>query len=126
MTGDVTGVAQSPFGRASGHFGNNKTTNQIRRYLADRGIEPEKCRSSKLVFYGPLFPYEHHEHGQPRHPDFNANRQRVANLEKRLIHEVKASGYEMLNRSIPAANGSDDPLWDGVRAAFATVLHPSH
>jgi hypothetical protein len=122
MTGDVTGVAQSPFARAGGHFGSNKTVNQIRRYLEDpHGLKPEECQNFRFLFYGPLFPYEHRL-GQPKHPSFEENRKRVAVLERRLISEIEKSGCEMLNRAVRAVLGADDPLWEGVRAAFATDI----
>jgi hypothetical protein len=123
MTGDVTGVAQSPFARAGGHFGSNKTVNQIRRYLEDpHGLKPEECQSFRFLFYGPLFPYEHRPRGQRKHPSFEENRKRVAALERRLIGEIQKSGYEILNRAVQPVRGTHDPLWESVRAAFATGI----
>ena len=59
MTGDVTGVAQSPFARAGGHFSSKKQMNAVRRHLATHGVEPEFCGGIKLLVYGPVFPYLH-------------------------------------------------------------------
>ena len=38
MTGDVTRVAQSPFGRATSTLGNNKNANTLRRALEASGL----------------------------------------------------------------------------------------
>ena len=66
MTGDVTGVAQSPFARAGAHFGFNKNSNAIRRHLNHHKIVPEECQSLKFLVYGPALPYVHQGHGKLR------------------------------------------------------------
>lgn len=53
MTGDVSGVAQSPFVRAGAHLGFNKNNNALRRLLSKHGVQPERCRELKLLVYGP-------------------------------------------------------------------------
>jgi hypothetical protein len=55
MTGDVTGVAQSPFVRASNHLGQNKNNNALRRRLSERGVNPERCTELSFSAYGPIY-----------------------------------------------------------------------
>jgi hypothetical protein len=116
MTGDVTGVAQSPFARAGAHFGSNKNANAIRRHLIKRDIEPENCKSIELLVYGPVFPYWH---SKPRHSDFDRSRNSVAALEKQLWRSVKALGMEMLNGEPNSRAKLDQPLWEQVWSAFS-------
>lgn len=54
MTGDVGGVAQSPYVRAGAHLGFNKNNNAIRRHLIGRGVEPERCQALEFLAYGPV------------------------------------------------------------------------
>jgi hypothetical protein len=49
MTGDVTRVAQSPFGRATLTLGNNKNANTLRKALEGRGVYPERCKVLTLA-----------------------------------------------------------------------------
>lgn len=124
MTGDVTGVAQSPFARAGSHFGSNKTANQIRRYLKDdHNLEPEACRSFKFMVYGPIRPYQHNV---TERQEFELSRQMVGAIERKLFEEAKKVGYVMLNRKCPDfADNCDDRLWRGAQQAFALLLNPS-
>jgi len=122
MTGDVTGVAQSPFNRWSAHFGFNKKSNAIRRHLETLKIIPEECRSLRFLAYGPILPYVHQEHGIPKHPEFDERRKRVAALEKRLWQEAEKAGHAMLNRKPQSSVNAEGSLWKGVQAAFARHL----
>jgi hypothetical protein len=123
MTGDVTGVAQSPFVRAGTHLGFNKNSNAIRRLLCGKGIEPEHCKSAALLVYGPVLPYWH---THPPHPDFEASRKRVGALERQLWTAAKAAHNTLLNKCPVFPEVFDEPLWEGVRAAFAPHLKLSN
>jgi hypothetical protein len=79
MTGDVSGVAQSPYARAGAHLGSNPNSNALRQHLARKGVEPEKCKTLTFLAYGPVVPY------QPKpHADFEPSRKRVGALERKL------------------------------------------
>jgi hypothetical protein len=123
MTGDVTGVAQSPFNRAAAHFGANKNANAIRRHLASHGFEPENCESFTFSVYGPLVPYWH---SKPRHKDFDESRKRVGALERQLWTAAKAARNTMLNARPSFGIDFDESLWGEVRAAFASHLNLSN
>jgi len=113
MTGDVSGVAQSPIVRTSAHLGFNRKNNAIRRLLGNRGVAPESCKRIALLAYGPVFPYPN--------ADFEANRRRVGSLERQLW--TAAAGHNtMLNERPNFAEEFDRSLWEGVRAAFAPHL----
>lgn len=120
MTGDVTGVAQSPFNRASAHFGFNKNANAIRRHLESHGLKPEDCKGLTFMVYGPVLPYFHSP--EERHRDFNESRKRVGALERQLWTAAKAANYTMLNNRPGFGAEFDESLWRGVRAAFASHL----
>jgi len=123
MTGDVTGVAQSPFNRAAAHFGSNTNANAIRRHLLSHGFEPEKCDSFTYLVYGPVLQYWHAPPPAPRHPDFDESRKIVGALERQLWTAAKETGFTMLNEQPRFAADFDDLLWRGVRAAFAAHLN---
>ena len=118
MTGDVTGVAQSPYVRAGAHLGFNKYNNAIRRHLVCRGVEPEKCKSFAFLAYGPVLPYSQ------GHPDYGANRKRVGALERQLW-TAAAAHNTMLNERPRFADQFEISLWSKVRAAFAPHLNLS-
>ena len=122
MTGDVTGVAQSPFVRAGAHFGFNKNANAIRRHLVSHGVEPEKCKSFAFLVYGPVLRYWHQ---QPRHRDFEVSRKRVGALERRLWTAAREAHNTMLNERPRFAEEFDELLWTDVHAAFAPRLRLS-
>ena len=126
MTGDVTGVAQSPYVRASAHLSFNKNSNAIRKHLAGRGIEPENCKSMTLLAYGPVLPYRHKDPKQPKHPDYEASRKRVGALERQLWTAARAAHNTMLNERPRFADEFDESLWKNVRAAFAAYLKLSN
>lgn len=119
MTGDVTGLAQSPFVRAGAHLGFNKHNNAIRRHLECRGVEPERCKTLVLLAYGPVLPY------RKNHPDFKASRKRVGALERKLW-TAAAVHNTMLNERPRFAEEFDIFLWKKVRAAFAPHLNLSN
>jgi hypothetical protein len=122
MTGDVTGVAQSPFNRAAAHFGSNENANAIKRYLLSHGFEPENCDSFTYLVYGPVQRYWHATPPALRHKDFDESRKRVGALERQLWTVAEAAGYTMLNSRPRFATTFDKRLWRGVHAAFSSHL----
>lgn len=119
MTGDVTGVAQSPFARAGSHFGSNKNANAIRRHLEAKHILPEQCSDFRFLVYGPILPYWH---SVPRHPDFDNSRRSVAALERRLWQYAEDCGLKMLNRKPGSRAPLDEVIWQDVESAFSPYL----
>ena len=116
MTGDVTGVAQSPYVRAGAHLGFNENSNALRRLLVKKGVTPESCKSMTFLAYGPVLPYSHQ---RPKHPDYEASRKRVGALERKLWSAAEAAHNTMLNERPRFAEEFDETLWEDVRAAFA-------
>jgi len=90
MTGDASGLAQSPYVRAGAHLGFNKNNNALRRLLEARDVEPEKCKRMLFLAYGPILPYSH----EPKHPDFQESRKRVGALERQLWTEAEAAAMQ--------------------------------
>jgi hypothetical protein len=119
MTGDVTGVAQSPYVRAGAHLGFNKNSNALRRLLVKQGVEPETCKSMTFLAYGPVLSYSHQH---PKHPDYEASRKRVGALERKLWTAVDAAQNKMLNERPRFAEEFDKSLWEDVRTTFALHL----
>lgn len=119
MTGDVTGVAQSPYARAGAHLGSNKNSNALRRHLAKRDIRPETCRSMTFLAYGPVLPYWH---DTPKHPDYEASRKRVGALERQLWSAAREAHNTMLNERPRHSDRFDEFLWKQVYSAFAQQL----
>ena len=118
MTGDVTGMAQSPYARAGAHLGFNKNSNALRRLLEKRKIQPEGCRALEFLAYGPVLPYWHKQD----HPDYETNRKIIGALERKLWAAAKDAGNVMLNEQPRFAHEFDAPLWETVRAAFAASI----
>jgi hypothetical protein len=119
MTGDVTGVAQSPFARAGSHFSENRNANAIKRHLEKRELKPERCSSIRQLVFGPLYPYWH---SKPRHADFDATRDKVAALERKLWTAARDVGNEMLNRRPNGSDVFDAQRWAAIRLAFLPHL----
>jgi hypothetical protein len=116
MTGDISGVAQSPYARAGAHLGSNPNSNALRQHLARQGIEPERCKTLTFLAYGPVIPY------QPKpHADFEPRRKRVGALERKLW-TAAAVNNTMLNGRPQFSEAFDASLWEKVRAAFASHL----
>jgi hypothetical protein len=120
MTGDVTGVAQSPFVRAGAHLGFNENSNAIRRLLVGRGVEPETCKSMIFLVYGPVLPYA------PKDAGYEASRKRVGALERQLWTAAEAAHNTMLNERPRFAETFDESFWKDVRDAFAAHLKLSN
>ena len=118
MTGDVTGVAQSPYVRAGVHLGFNENNNALRRHLVKRGVEPETCKGMKFLAYGPVLTYRH----KHRHPDYETSRKRIGALERQLWTAAQAAHHTMLNERPRFAEEFDQSLWEDVRAAFSPHL----
>ncbi len=119
MTGDISGVAQSPYVRTSAHLGFNKNNNAVRHHLAARGVMPEDCESISFLAFGPVRPYSH---GQ-LDPDFHTKRKLVGALERKLWAEAEAAGNTMLNGRPQFPPEFDASLWNEVRAQFAHHLN---
>ena len=119
MTGDTTGVAQSPFARAGSHFSENKNANAIKRHLIGREIQPEACKAIRQLVYGPIYPYWH---SIPRHVDFNESRDRVCALERKLWVATQAAGHVMLNKKPNGSDSFDEQKWLEIRDALAPHL----
>lgn len=116
MTGDVTGVAQSPYVRAGGHLSFNENSNALRRHLVKRGVEPEICKSIAFLAYGPVLPYWHK---QPKHPDYESSRKFVGALERQLWTAAAAAHNTMLNEKPRFGEEFDVSSWENIHAAFA-------
>ena len=87
MTGDVTGVAQSPFVRAGAHLGFNTNSNAIRRHLCKRGLAPESYTGMKFFVYGPVLPYS----DKYLKDDYEDSRKSVGALERQLMDDSQGS-----------------------------------
>jgi len=120
MTGDVTGVAQSPYVRAGAHLSFNRNSNAVRRLLVREGVEPESCKSMAFLAYGPVLPYWHKH---PKHIDYEASRKRVGALERQLWTAAEVARNKMLNERPRFAEQFDESLWEDVRDAFAPHLN---
>jgi hypothetical protein len=115
MTGDVTGVAQSPFNRVTGHLSSNKNSNALRKYLRMAGADLESCKSFDLFVFGPIYPVP--DPGK----EYKAARARVATLESRLWYQMKSSGFDMLNPQPGFSADLDFAAWREVCAAFKSI-----
>jgi len=114
MTGDVTRVAQSPFGRATSTLGDNKNANTLRKTLEAKGIDPKRCKALTLAAYGPLYDADDSKH-------FMEHWHKVRSLERALFDALKDDGFEPINRRRPDGRPDYDPkMLDSIRAAFAT------
>jgi len=112
MTGDVTGIAQSPFVRASTHLGQNKKSNALRRRLCERGIDPEHCKELIFSAYGPIYDVTDAK-------NFQDNRRRVGALERALWDALNRDGFEPVNSRPAFADDYDLVLFKEIRSAFA-------
>lgn len=119
MTGDVTRVAQSPFGRATSTLSDsNKNANTLRKTLAERSIDPARCKALTLAAYGPLYDSGDSEH-------YMEHWHKVRSLERALFDALKADGFEPINRRRPDGRPDYDArLLDSIRAAFRTQFPP--
>jgi hypothetical protein len=116
MTGDVTRVAQSPFGRATSTLGDNKNANTLRKALEARGINPEQCKALTLLAYGPLYDASDAENYMARWHDVRA-------LERALFDALKDDGFVPTNKSRPSGRPEcDAALLGAIRSAFAGHL----
>lgn len=114
MTGDVTRVAQSPFGRATSTFSTNKKANTLRRALKAREIDPERCKALTLVAYGPLYDANDAE-------NYMKHWHKVRALERAVFDALKGDGFEPINRKRPDGRTEHDQhLFGAIRLAFAS------
>jgi hypothetical protein len=113
MTGDVTRVAQSPFGRATSTLGNNKNANTLRKALERKGVDLERCKVLTLAAYGPLYDANDAER-------YMEHWHKVRALERALFEALKDDGFEPINRRRPDGRPDYDAnLLDAIRTAFA-------
>ncbi len=117
MTGDVTGVAQSPFVRAAQHLGENNKGNALRRYLLKRGIKPEDCKELIFSAYGPVYVYNPADA-----VNFKDTWRKVGALERALWDALNRNGFDLVNAR-PASRSDYDAALDStlflkIRSAF--------
>jgi hypothetical protein len=103
-TGDVTGVAQSPFVRASLHLRENPNNNALKRCLDKRGITPEGCKEFVFAAYGPLYDYDPNDKVKNRRDTLP----KVRALEQALWDAFKSDGVDLVNPR-PGASQKPDP-----------------
>lgn len=114
-TGDNSTInAQSPFYRIGQHLGGEQECNMLRRYLQERGLEPETC-AFRLVAVGPIM-----EESRSREEHFE-RRDHLAAMEKALSEELQRAGCELMNR-VRSAKPLDAKLYATIRAAFASAF----
>lgn len=112
VTGDSSSQnAQSPFNRMGQHLGSAKNSSMLRNHLEGRGIVPEQC-SFRLVAHGPLLE-EASTWGEHRE-----RRDLLAGIERRLIEDLDAAGYDVMNRS-RSKKPLDEHLYANARTAVA-------
>jgi hypothetical protein len=129
MTGDVTRVAQSPFGRATSTLGTNKEANTLRKALGARGIEPECCKALTLIAYGPLYDAVNAGH-------YMEHWHKVRALERALYDALKDGGFEPINKQRPHGRAEYDAIYSirsgrhsqatSRRNTFAAMLPGGH
>lgn len=116
-TGDSSSTnAQSPFNRMGQHLGFAQNSNMLRRHLAHRGLEPEKC-SFRLVALGPL-EVESVSEGRNEH---DQRRDVVAAMERALAETMTAAGCQVMNKVV-SRKGLDAERFERVRTAFARAF----
>lgn len=114
MTGDVTRVAQSPFGRATSTLGDNKNANTLRKTLEAKGVDPKHCKALTLAACGPLYDADDAEH-------YMEHWHKVRSLERALFDALKDDDFEPINKRRPDGRPDyDGDLLESIRAAFAT------
>jgi hypothetical protein len=111
MTGDVTRVAQSPFGRATSTLGNNKNANTLRSALEARSIDPECCKALTLAAYGPLYDADDAER-------YMEHWHKVRALERALFDALADEGFLLINKRRPDGRPDyDTDVLDRIRSA---------
>jgi hypothetical protein len=115
MTGDVTGVAQSPFVRAHTHLDDNKNSNALRSRLREHDIDPRHCRELVFSAYGPIYDHEDSK-------NFDVNRKKVGALERALWDALQREGFKPVNRRPVFGDDYDLALFKEVRSAFARLF----
>jgi hypothetical protein len=92
-TGDSSSFnAQSAYNRLGKHLGTVTTTNQMRKHLKKKGLEPEACRY-RFAAYGPVLAEAATKDRGTHYP----LRDKVAAMEKELAVLLEAAGYLVLN-----------------------------
>jgi hypothetical protein len=111
-TGDkASRVCQSPFNRLSNHLGGNKHSNALKRHLAQKKIEPERCQF-RFHAHGPLFA----DNSKQTHGELCDV---TSALEKALADAMNESGYEVINK-VHCRIPMDLAMFQAARNAFAT------
>jgi hypothetical protein len=110
-TGDkASRVCQSPFNRLSNHLGGNKHSNALKRHLAQKEIEPERCQF-RFHAYGPLFA----DNSRRTHGELCDV---TSGLEKALAEAMSEAGYDVINK-VPCRTPIDRAMFQSARNAFA-------
>jgi hypothetical protein len=92
-TGDSSSFnAQSAYNRLGKHLGANTTTNQMRRHLTKKELEPEACLY-RFVAYGPVLAEAATKDQGSHYP----LRDKVAAMERELAVLLERAGYLVLN-----------------------------
>jgi len=111
-TGDkASRVSQSPFNRLSNHLGGNKHSNALKRHLAQKQINPERCQFC-FHAYGPLFA----DNSKQTHGELCDV---TSGLEKALANAMAEAGYEVINK-VHCRTPLDVEAFSALRAAFAS------
>ncbi|MGO9238068.1 MAG: hypothetical protein ACLP4V_29740 [Methylocella sp.] len=113
MTGDVTGVAQSPFVRAHQHLGEKNLGNALRRCLRKRGIDPEDCKELIFSAYGPIDDYT-----PAPAANYKDTWRKVGALERALWDALERDGFELVNNRPASRADYDAALSEKIRSAF--------
>jgi hypothetical protein len=113
-TGDSSSPnAQSLFNRLGQNLGNIATSSMVLNNLEKRGIDPDQCQF-RMVGHGPIF-------DEPPVKDMAVHkpiRDKVGAVEKKLAEDLKATGYDVMNK-VRCNAPLDDEVYEPVRAAFA-------
>jgi hypothetical protein len=111
VTGDTSSVnAQSPFNRMGQHLGWQDNTCMVRKHLTKRKIVPERC-SFRFIAHGPVL-----DEADNRE-DHYERRDAMAAMERRLIEDLGAADYLVMNKS-NSKEALDDSLYGPVRTSF--------
>lgn len=113
-TGDSSSFnAQSAYNRLGKHLGTVTTTNQMRKHLKKKGLEPEGCRF-RFIAYGPVLAEAATKDQASHYP----LRDKVAAMEKGLANLLDAADYVVLN-DVRSKKALDEDAFRPVVAAFA-------
>ena len=128
-TGDSSSPnATAPYTRMGQHLGYRGNQNALRAHLKRRGIAPEDCGSFVLTAFGPIYG-EIEKDGSDRAVLMQRHiplRDNTAVMEQRLCDDLKAAGYEVMNKvkCRRQLRGDGEERWRLARAAFRAEFPP--